>query len=296
VAVETVLFLSSHYQRFESLKVHLRSQVARQSVDLAVSERPLEPVAKPSIDAGTLPPEGKYYDMEFEAVQRLFQTDFEKGLTSAEATLRLDKYGFNDLPQPPPVKWYKVLAVQFVDFLMIVLMVVGVISFGLQKWIEGGVLWAVVISNAFIGFYQEMKAERQLSALKNLLVASATVIRDGGRMDIAARLLVPGDVVVLQEGSSVPADLRLGEAQSLRILEAQLTGENEPIKKVTKALLETGLKEGDQVNMAFMSTSVNVGDGKVGKKIIVKKKNKTKFFFGTGYCCCYGNKDCYRSD
>ena len=121
----------------------------------------------------------------------------------------------------------------------------------------------MVIANAFIGFYQEMKAERQLSALKNLLVATATVIRDGANVNVAARLLVPGDVVVLQEGTSVPADMRLGEAQSLRILEAQLTGENEPIKKVTKALLEPGLKEGDQVNMAFMSTNVNVGDGKV---------------------------------
>lgn len=261
VAVQAVLYISSQFARYESLKTHLRTEAARQSVDLAAAERPTA-AAGGVEEASTLPPEGKYYDMEFDAVQRLFQTDFEKGLTSAEATARLDRYGFNDLPQAPPVRWWKVLLLQFVDFLMIVLIVVGAVSLGISKYIEGGVLLAVVVTNALIGFYQEMKAERQLSALKNMLVASATVIRDGANMNIAARLLVPGDVVVLQEGTSVPADMRLGEAQSLRILEAQLTGENEPIKKVTKALLEPGLKEGDQVNMAFMSTSVNVGDGK----------------------------------
>ncbi len=277
LTVAVVLFLSKQYQRFEDLKVHLKSDAARQSVDIAVSGRQvfppteLEPV-RPSLDAGRLPPEGRYYDMEFAAVERLFQTDFEKGLSSAEVEVRLAKYGPNDVASKPPPKWYKVLLMQFVDFLMIVLMVVGVAQLALQKYIEGGVLWAVVISNAFIGFYQEMKAENQLNALKNMLVPNATVIRDGARMDVAARLLVPGDVVVLQEGTSVPADMRLGEAQSLRILEAQLTGENEPIKKVTKALLEPGLKEGDQVNMAFMSTSVSVGDG---KGVVVATGTKT---------------------
>lgn len=273
LAIQTVLFISQNYQRFQDLRIHLRTETARQSVDLA---RPTDveatQIVRPSIDATTLPPEGRYYDMEVAAVEKLFKTDFERGLTSQEAQERLQRYGANDLPQQPPARWYKILAVQFIDFLMIVMMVVGCVSFGLQKWIEGGVLWAVVIANALIGFVQEMKAEHQLNALKNMLVLGATVVRDGARTDVLASVLVPGDVVILQEGTAVPADMRLGEAQSLRILEAQLTGENEPIKKVTKALLEPGLKEGDQVNMAFMSTNVSVGDG---KGIVVATGTKT---------------------
>ncbi len=135
VAVQTVLYISAHFPRFESLKTHLRTEVARQSVDLAAGDRPVPSASTGSPD--TLPPEGKYYDMEFEAVAKLFQTDFEKGLTSAEAAVRLEKYGYNDLPQAPPVRWWKVLLLQFIDFLMIVLIVVSAVSFGLQKWIEG---------------------------------------------------------------------------------------------------------------------------------------------------------------
>ena len=246
-----VTYLMRSYHRFEELAVYLRTDQARESLDIRKPAMQ-EQAKRESLD-GKLPPEGRYYDQEVEAVREQFKSDFAQGLTSAEAAARVQKYGTNELPQIPPTPWWKMLLLQFADFLMIVLMVVGVVSLGLQKWIEGAVLWAVVIANAIIGFIQEMNAEAKLSALKNLIVQTATVIRDGQNVDIPTKNVVPGDIVVLQEGGKVPADLRMFEAQQLRVLEAQLTGEPEPIKKTTKVLLEKGLKEGDQTNMCFVS-------------------------------------------
>ncbi len=140
------------------------------------------------------------------------------------------------------------------------------LSFGVEDWVEGGVITAVIILNVSIGFYQEFQAEKKMDSLRALSSPSATLLRDGNIITIPSPEVVPGDVVLLKTGDTVPADLRLFEAMNLECDEKILTGEAIPVGKDVEASLahadETQTGVGDRVNMAYSSASVTKGRGR----------------------------------
>eukprot|EP00727_Mastigamoeba_balamuthi_P001111 m51a1_g10998 hypothetical protein (1120) ;mRNA; f:347807-351840 len=208
-----------------------------------------------------LPPPGCYNEQEAQEVINIFNVKPDMGLTTEEAAARRTRYGFNALPRQPPPSILKLLYFQITDFMVMILSIVAGIELGLQEWAAAAVLGLVVFFNVLVGFMQELKAQRALRALETLQVPKAQVMRDGEQKMVSAEELVPGDIVLLDEGCQVPADLRLYEAVNLHVLEALLTGEAEPIEKHTKSLQQRHLALGDMRNCAFMSTSVVRGRG-----------------------------------
>jgi Ca2+-transporting ATPase len=180
----------------------------------------------------------------------------ESGLSSQEAQKRLVQYGPNKLAEEEQISRLTTLLHQFTSPLIYLLMIAAMITFLLHEYIDTGVILAVVIINAIIGFTQEIKAEESVRALKQLVVARARVIRDGHEQEVDATGLVPGDLVLLASGVRVPADLRLLHTNELRIDEALLTGESLPAEKTIDPILVENLVPADQTNMAFMGTAV----------------------------------------
>ena len=180
------------------------------------------------------------------------------GLNRQEAARRLDQYGHNSLPAPRRHGPWRRLALQFHNPLIYVLLVAGAITFGLDDYVDAGVIVGVVFINALIGFIQEGKAEKALEAVRAMLASHATVLREGERHEIDATLLVPGDIVLLESGARVPADLRLLRVKNLRINEAALTGESVPVDKDTIPVTEDAAI-GDRSCMAHAGTVVSFG-------------------------------------
>jgi len=195
-----------------------------------------------------------------EAVSQL-RTTTEGGLTTKDAKERLHTYGYNQLKETPPTTIWQMLWEQFNNFVIILLIVAAVISALLGDWIEAAAIMAIVILNAAMGIIQEQRAEEALAALKELAAPEANVLRDGHRMTIPAKDLVPGDIVYLEAGNFIPADVRLTEAVNLRIDEAALTGESVPVQKNAKTVLIRNTPIGDRKNIAFMGTIVTYGRG-----------------------------------
>ena len=182
------------------------------------------------------------------------------GLTDDEVSARLQQYGPNKLPQAPQPGTFTRFIKQFANLLVIVLIVAGVLTALLQHWIDTFVIFGVVIVNAIIGVIQEGKAEKAMDSIRNMLALKAAVIRNGKRRTLEGDNLVPGDIVLLEAGDKVPADLRLLRSHGLAIQESLLTGESLPVEKHTKAVLEdAGL--GDRECLAFSGTSVTAGQG-----------------------------------
>jgi Ca2+-transporting ATPase len=186
----------------------------------------------------------------------------ERGLTSDEAARRLARYGHNELTEKPRPGFWKMLLGQLSSFIVIVLIVAGVISAILGDYIEAGAILAIVALNAILGVIQERRAEEALAALRRMAAPEAQVIRDGHRISVPARELVPGDLVILEAGNFVPADLRLVETVNLRIEEAALTGESVPAEKDADVVLRQDVPLGDRLNTAFMGTVVAYGRGR----------------------------------
>lgn len=184
------------------------------------------------------------------------------GLAARQVQARLEKHGPNRFMEEEEISKWAVLLHQFTSPLIYLLLVAALITFLLEEYIDTGVILAVVIINAIIGFIQEMKAEEGVRSLKKLVVARARVIRDGHEQEVAAVDLVPGDLVLLTSGVRIPADLRLLQSQELRIDEAMLTGESLPAEKTIDALVAGNLVPADQTNMAFMGTAVVNGRGR----------------------------------
>src|SRR5512147_634340 len=153
-----------------------------------------------------------------------FESQLHQGLTTAEARARLERYGPNELQEKPRPGFLKLLLDQFNNFLVIILIVAAVVSLLLGEYVDAAAILAIVILNAILGVVQESKAEQALAALKKMAAPNAQVIRDGEQVTIAARELVPGDIVLLEAGNYVPADLRLIESINLKVEEASLTG------------------------------------------------------------------------
>ncbi|GAB5046468.1 cation-translocating P-type ATPase [Thermodesulfovibrio sp. TK110] len=186
----------------------------------------------------------------------------EKGLSSQEVQKRLIKYGYNRLQKEERVKKLKIFLHQFASPLIYILLIAGAISIILKEYIDAGVIFAVVILNAIIGYFQEYKAEQSVRALKKMLVPKAKVLRDAVEKEISSEDLVPGDIVLLYSGIRVPADIRLIHTVELKIDESILTGESLPVEKHHHTIKEENLTYGDQKNMAFMGTIVVSGRAK----------------------------------
>jgi len=191
----------------------------------------------------------------------------ERGLTQAEARARLERYGRNELTSEKPIAaWRKFLA-QFHDVLVVLLLVATAISAGLwlyerqSAWpYEATAIFAVVLLNAVMGYVQQSRAEQAVAALRRMSAIDAHVIRDGARHTVPAVELVPGDVVLVEEGDTIPADARLIDSTALQTAEAALTGESVPVEKDTRPIgEEAGL--GDRLNMVFSGTAATYGHG-----------------------------------
>jgi magnesium-transporting ATPase (P-type) len=182
------------------------------------------------------------------------------GLEPAEAEQRLQRYGPNALPQARPRSTLARLLAQFHNLLIYVLLVSGMLAAAIGHATDALVIAAVVVVNAIVGFIQEGRAEQSLDAIRALIDPRASVLRAGQRCSVKAQALVPGDVVLLDAGDRVPADLRLIRARNLRIDEAPLTGESVPVDKGTAAAAADA-PIGDRLGMAFSGTLVTTGQG-----------------------------------
>lgn len=182
------------------------------------------------------------------------------GLTSAEAEKRLAQYGLNCLPSAKKRTWYARLVSHINNMLIYILLISSVIAFFLGHTVDASVILLVIIVNAVIGYVQEGKAEKALDAIQHMVPPIASVLRDDNHIALHAKQIVPGDIILLEAGDRVPADLRLFRTKSLRIEEATLTGESVPIEKSSEQIDEdTPIAE--QSNIAFSGTFVVAGQG-----------------------------------
>jgi Ca2+-transporting ATPase len=195
-------------------------------------------------------------------VAATFQAQNEHGLSQDEALARLRKVGPNELTEKPRPGFLALLWDQFNNYLVIILIIAALIALALGEWVDSIAIMCIVVLNAIVGVIQESKAEQALAALKKMAAPNAQVIRDGHQLTVAGRELVPGDVVLLEAGNYVPADLRLVTSVNLKVEEASLTGESVPVEKNAAAVLDQEIPLGDRKNSAFMSTMVTYGRGK----------------------------------
>ena len=183
------------------------------------------------------------------------------GLTGREAAQRLEQYGPNELREGGKKSTARIFFEQFLDFLVIILIVAAVVSAVLGDVESMVVILAVITMNAILGTVQTVKAEASLDSLKQMSAPTAKVLRDGGVLQIPGREVVPGDIVLLEAGDAVCADGRLLECASLKTAEAALTGESLPVEKTTD-VIEGDVALGDRKNLVFSGSFVTYGRGK----------------------------------
>ena len=201
-----------------------------------------------------------FFAQNSEAVIHALSSDLQ-GLSRKEAELRLTRFGRNELRETQHTSLLAIFLSQFKSLVMIILIVATLVSWSLGEWLDASVIMVILVLIAVFGFLQEFKAEQAMRALRRLATPKAGVLRDGKRIEIDARELVPGDVMVLETGNIVPADARLLDTVNLHIQEAALTGESESVKKQTNTVgMQSVLAE--RTNMVFSSTIVTQGRGK----------------------------------
>ena len=201
------------------------------------------------------------YQLTTDELKKEFNlTDFTQGLTSAEVKQKLASDGQNVLEVKPTPKW-KIFLRQFNNIVIYILLVATLLTIIIGHYTDAIVIGAVVILNSLIGYFQETSAANALAKIKEMMANQATVYRDGKRQDIDAADLVVGDVVFLEAGDNVPADLRIVSADNLRIEESALTGETNSVIKTDQALADDDIPLAERVNMAYASTSVTSGSG-----------------------------------
>ncbi len=189
------------------------------------------------------------------------EVNLNTGLSDALAAARLAEYGPNELEERGGTSALRLLWSQLTNTMVLILIAAAVVSGLLGKVTETAAIAAIVILFALLGFFQEYRAEQAMAALKRLAVPVVRVRRNGEVRELSARDLVPGDVVLLEAGNAIPADMRLVESVNLRIQEAALTGESEPVEKQLEALAQADITLGDRRNMAYMGTVVTYGRG-----------------------------------
>ena len=203
----------------------------------------------------------EWYKLSVEQALSEVGVTTEEGLTSAEAQRRLAQYGPNELQEKPGRSRLEIIWEQFANILTVLLILAAVVSMVLGDWIEAVAILVIVILNGVLGYTQEYRAEQSMAALKKMSVPIVRVRRDGRLAEISARELVPGDVVVLETGNILPADGRVIQSVNLRVEEAALTGESEPVSKDPDLVFDSGLSLGDRKNMVYSGTLVNYGRG-----------------------------------
>jgi Ca2+-transporting ATPase len=183
----------------------------------------------------------------------------QNGLTSAEAARRLTEYGLNELVEKGKKSPWAVLLEQFTGIMVVILIISAIVSLILGETTDAVVILVIVVLNAALGFTQEYRAEQSMAALKRMAVPHVRVRRDGHLQEIDARELVPGDIIQLETGNTIPADARLLEAVNLKAQEAVLTGESNAVEKNPAPLDEENLPLGDRINTIYMGTIVTYG-------------------------------------
>jgi magnesium-transporting ATPase (P-type) len=213
-----------------------------------------------------------WHALSADEVGKRLASDSEKGLTAAEAAARLRKHGPNRLPEGKKRGPLIRFLAQFNNILVYVLLSAGFTKLMLSLWVDAAIIFGVVVLNALLGFIQEGKAEKALDSIRNMLSTEARTVRGGETRMIPAEQLVPGDVVLLESGDKIPADLRLVDAKNLRTEEAALTGESVPTEKGTDAV-PANATVGDRASMGFSGTMVVSGRA---TGIVVATGNETE--------------------
>ncbi len=201
-----------------------------------------------------------FYQFSIEESVKKLRTNSKKGLSEAEVKKRLLKYGSNELKKAKKRSIFLRFLDQFKDLLIIVLIIAALLAYYLGDFRGGTILLIIVFVNAIIGFYQEFKAEKILESLKEIIRAKAIVIRNGKEMEIEQSKLVPGDLVFLEEGSAVPADIRLTETRNFTTNDFILTGESVPQEKFAEQIIEKETTLTNQDNLVFMGLTVAKGN------------------------------------
>jgi len=211
----------------------------------------------------------KYYQLESDDLIKKYEYNLEQGLTSEEFNLRIEKYGKNKLEETKKRSLFMRFIDQLNDFMIFVLlgaaaisMIVAIVNKEPSEIFEGLLILAIVLINAVLGIVQEGKAEKALESIKKMSSPNAKVLRDSVERVVNVEDIVVGDIVLLNAGDIVPADLRILESHNLQIDESALTGESVPVEKISTAINEDELPLGDQANLAFSSTVVTYGRGK----------------------------------
>ena len=214
-----------------------------------------------------------YYDMTVEETLAELETPRE-GLSTASARLRLAKHGPNELTAARRISPWAILAEQFKNVLIIILLVATALSAFLGHGVEAAAITVIVLFAVGLGFVQEYRAERAIEALRRMAAPMATVLRGGREIEVPSREVVPGDIIILRAGNRVPGDARLIEAVNLQVQEAALTGESVPVEKHVEPLNEPELSLGDRRNMIYAGTAATYGRGRA---IVVATGMSTEF-------------------
>ncbi|NSW52138.1 MAG: cation-translocating P-type ATPase [Anaerolineae bacterium] len=200
-----------------------------------------------------------WFQKTTEEILKEAQTDTEHGLTPEEAASRLQKYGPNELIDRGTKSPWKILAEQFTETMVVMLIISAVITLVLGEFKDAIAILVIVLLNSALGFTQEYRAEKAMAALKKMAVPKVRVRRGGSISEVPAQQLVPGDIVLLEAGNAIPADGSLLESFNFRIQEAVLTGESEPVEKNTQVITKENPSLGDQHNRVFMGTVATYG-------------------------------------
>jgi P-type Ca2+ transporter type 2C len=203
----------------------------------------------------------EWHRLEVTQVLHRQNSNPDQGLSETDVEERLRQFGHNELIEKNIKSPWKILWEQLTEIMVVILLISAVISLFLHEYTDAIVILIIVVLNALLGFTQEYKAEQAMAALKKMAVPHVRVKRSGHIREISARELVPGDIILVEAGSSIPADCRLIETANLRIQEAILTGESEPVEKVIAPIDRENLAVGDQRNMLFMGTAASYGRG-----------------------------------
>ena len=204
-----------------------------------------------------------WFKLNAEQILKELNSDLHLGLSSSDASFRFEKHGPNELIDRGTKSPWKILWEQLTGTMVVILIVSAVITFFLQEYKDAIAILVIVILNSILGFTQEYRAEKAMAALKKMAVPKVRVRRDGKVLEIRTQDLVPGDIVYLEAGNSVPADGSLLENANLRIQEAVLTGESVPVEKSLDVTQKETPALGDQHNRVFMGTLVTYGRGTV---------------------------------
>ena len=219
-----------------------------------------------------------WHTESIETVMKTLKTS-DRGLEEGEVQTRLEKYGHNEITEADKISLWELFFNQFKDVMVIILIIAVVISLGVsyrraESPIEAIVISIIIIFNAVFGFIQEYRSEKALEALKQLAADKSKVIRGGEIYEVFARDLVPGDIVYLEVGDQIPADIRVSEIMNLQVDEAVLTGESTPVWKETPPFSDINMPVADRKNMVFLGTLVTSGRG---QGIVVETGMRTEF-------------------